>query len=144
MTPVPAHVRGSDPAQILFARIRWFLECKKIKDPRENLGWEEGYRSEGVTTRKQRAEELPGGLYLLIYRGNGREARIGVMSDDSEMIESGFDAGEHIGEHCGRLYVTGLGNQFSEKQNKYRGIHAPFVRRRGTDSGVAVCRWRGG
>ena len=69
-------------------------------------------RREGVSTRKLRVEELPYGIYclkLLVYflidRVNGRNARIGVMNDGSEMIKSGFDAGKYLGKH-GRLHVT--------------------------------------
>jgi hypothetical protein len=44
-------------------------------------------------------------VYFLIDRGNGRNARTGVIHDGSEMIVSGFEAGKCFGKH-GRLHVT--------------------------------------
>jgi regulator of extracellular matrix RemA (YlzA/DUF370 family) len=48
---------------------------------------------------------LPRGIYFLVDRGYGRNARTWIMNDGSEMIVSGFDAGKYIGEY-GRLHVT--------------------------------------
>jgi hypothetical protein len=105
LTPELAHVRDFDPAQIRFSEILRWLEGKKVKDAREDLGGQKGTRREGVATRKQRAEELRRRIDFLVDRGNGRNARGGVMNDGLEMIESGFDPGKNIGKY-GRLHVT--------------------------------------
>jgi hypothetical protein len=59
-----------------------------------------------------RVEKLPCGIYylkLLVYvlidRVNGRNARVGVVNDGAEMIETRFDAGKYLGKY-GRLDVT--------------------------------------
>jgi hypothetical protein len=73
-----------------------------VKDSGENLGGYKGNWSHGVA---QGVEELYYGIYFLISRGNGRNACPGIMNDRLEVIKSGFDAGECIGEH-GCLRVT--------------------------------------
>jgi hypothetical protein len=57
--------------------------------------------AQGNAARKQRVEELPGGIYPLIEYGNGGNAGTGVAKVGSGLtrIASGFDLCEYIGEH---------------------------------------------
>jgi hypothetical protein len=44
----------------------------------------------------QGAEELHGGIYILIDHGSSRNARTGMMWDGSKMIKPGFDVAKYI------------------------------------------------
>jgi hypothetical protein len=65
-------VRDLDPAQFLQAAGGpwWHIEGVKMKDPQEELGWQDGNRRDGTAMRTQGTCELPsnhvGHVYFLV------------------------------------------------------------------------------
>jgi hypothetical protein len=56
---------------------------------------------------ERRSRRLAASTLFIYGENGGDEARIYVaVSDGSEMIESGFDADEYIGQYGGSLHLT--------------------------------------
>jgi len=82
--------------------LRW-RECVEVEDAREDLRREDGDWNERVAAREHRENRS---VDALVDCGEGCSACLGGLDGRLELVQLGFEAGEHVGERSGRLSVA--------------------------------------
>lgn len=88
LTPVPAYMRGLDPAQLVQAHAVpwWVRKGVEMKYSCKELGGKKEEGSEAVATHEQRRKESPGGIYFFLDRRKRRRTRTEGMDGGCELI----------------------------------------------------------